>query len=49
VHRPDNEVILLHVPEAVGAEADKNSQYTVLCPCHVVNFFAFVEILTIIN
>jgi len=28
VHRPDNEVILLHVPEAVGSEADKNSQ----CP-----------------
>ena len=30
VHRPDNEVILLHVPE-VAAEADKNSQYTTQC------------------
>jgi len=34
VHRPDNEVILLHVPEAVGSEADKNSQCTMQCQSH---------------
>ena len=35
VHRPDNEVVLLHVPEAAASasaavgDADKNSQYTI--------------------
>jgi len=36
VHRPDNEVVLLHVPEALP-EADKNSQYQRLIKYSMLN------------
>jgi len=36
VHRPDNEVVLLHVPEAVGSDADKNSQYSIIIIINII-------------